>query len=157
MKRLPFCWVSPCENANKCPKKSLRKNSRLFPMTEAFQSLLWWWSPLMTVMFSWSSYWSQTGDDLAPKRKKKRRKKVRKQAWVCMFWWLPLRRTSPSAFPFHTRLSAFPPTIRFLPQIWNCFDIVKWNLCLLNTWVNRCQARANTQLDPPVPRELSHK
>ncbi len=88
---------------------------------------------------------------------RKKEEKVRKQAWVCMFGWLPLRRTSPSAFPFHTRLSAFAPTIRFLPLIWNCFDIVKWNLCLLNTWANRCQAGANTQLDPPVPRELSHK
>lgn len=91
------------------------------------------------------------------KTREKKKKKVRKQVWVCKFWWLPLRRTSPSAFPFHTRLSTFPPTIRCLPLIWNCFDIVKWNLCLLNTWANRCQAGANTQLDPPVPRELSHK
>lgn len=158
-----FVWSPPCENASKCPKKSLRKKRKRNAWNYfQWQRLFWvycddevlWWS----VMFNWSSYWSQTGDDLAPNEKKEEKKKnFRKQAasWVSIVWWLPLRRTSPSAFPFHTRLSAFPPTIRFLPLIWNCFDIVKWNLCLFNTWVNRCQA--NTQLDPPVPRELSHK
>jgi len=45
----------------------------------------------MTVMFNWSSYWSQTGDDLAPNEKKKEeeeKKKLRKQAasWVSIVW-----------------------------------------------------------------------
>lgn len=158
-----FVCSPPCENASKCPKKSLCKKKRnarnYFQWQRLFRvysddEVLWWLSCSTGVHIG-----HKQGTILHQNEKKRRKKKLRKQAasWVSIVWWLPSRRTSPSAFPFHTRLSAFPLTIRFLPLIWNCFDIVKWNLCLFNTWVNRCQAGANTQLDPPVPRELSHK